>query len=82
MAAKIMEPAIGASTWALGSHKCTPYKGILIRKAIMHASQRMLLDHEEFRGVLLRDRIRKFRVPVEFWMLIKAIRRGIEPINV
>jgi len=27
MPAKIMEPNTGASTWAKGSHKCTPYIG-------------------------------------------------------
>ena len=27
--AKIMEPETGASTWALGSHKCTLYIGNL-----------------------------------------------------
>lgn len=28
------------------------------------------------------ERIRRFRVPVEFWIEIRAIRRGMEPINV
>jgi len=27
MPARIMEPNTGASTWAKGSHKCTPYIG-------------------------------------------------------
>lgn len=45
IAARTMDPAIGASTWAFGSHRWTPYRGILIIKAIMHASHRMLLDH-------------------------------------
>lgn len=31
--ARIMEPTTGASTWALGSHKCTPQIGILTKKA-------------------------------------------------
>jgi len=31
--AKIIDPATGASTWALGSHKCTEYIGILTKKA-------------------------------------------------
>lgn len=51
MAARIMDPAIGASTWAFGSHKWTPYRGILIMKAIMHANHRMLLAHVWFKGV-------------------------------
>lgn len=45
IASRIMDPAMGASTWAFGSHKCTPYKGILIIKAIIHASHKMSLDH-------------------------------------
>lgn len=44
-AAKIIDPAMGASTWALGSHRWTPYKGILTMKAMMQASHRILLDH-------------------------------------
>lgn len=82
MAARIIEPAIGASTWALGNHRWTPYKGILMRNAIMHASHRMLLDHVACKGWAVRDRIRKLRVPIEFWIEIKAMRRGIEPTNV
>lgn len=35
---------MGASTWALGSHKCRPYKGIFTIKAIIHASQSRLCD--------------------------------------
>lgn len=31
--AKTIEPPTGASTWALGSHKCTPYIGNLIKNA-------------------------------------------------
>ena len=33
IAAKIIEPNTGASTWALGSHKWTPYIGNLTTKA-------------------------------------------------
>lgn len=35
---------MGASIWALGSHRCKPYKGIFVMKAIMHASQMRLCD--------------------------------------
>lgn len=41
-----MEPAIGASTWAFGSQRWTPYNGILMRNAIMHANHIMLLDQD------------------------------------
>lgn len=33
IAARIMDPSSGASTWALGSHKWIKYIGILMRKA-------------------------------------------------
>lgn len=66
MAAKIMDPAIGASTWAFGSHKWTPYSGILIRNAIMHASHMILFDQELGIGVVVSDKIMKFREPIEF----------------
>lgn len=33
MAASIMDPATGASTWALGSHRWRPNTGTLTRKA-------------------------------------------------
>lgn len=46
IAANTIDPAIGASTWALGSHKWRPYNGIFTINAIMHASHRMLLDQE------------------------------------
>lgn len=36
-AASSMEPAIGASTWALGSHRCRPYRGAFTIKAISRA---------------------------------------------
>jgi hypothetical protein len=46
IAASTMEPVIGASTWALGSHRCNPYNGILTINAIMHASQSRSFDHD------------------------------------
>lgn len=39
MAARIMEPGIGASTWAFGNQRCTPYRGILTINASMMANQ-------------------------------------------
>jgi hypothetical protein len=47
-AASTMEPAMGASTWALGSHRCRPYNGILTINAIMHANHSRSLDHDRF----------------------------------
>ena len=48
IAASTMEPAIGASTWALGSHRCRPYSGILTINAIIHASHSRSFDHDRF----------------------------------
>lgn len=50
--------------------------------AIMHASHKMLLDHVGGKGCVVRERIRKLRVPIEFWIEIRATRSGMEPINV
>lgn len=77
-----MDPAIGASTWALGNHRCTPYRGILTMNAIIHANHRILLDHVGGKGWVVRERIRKLSVPVEFWIEIRAIKSGIDPISV
>ena len=33
IAANKIDPSKGASTWALGSHKCNPNKGIFTKKA-------------------------------------------------
>lgn len=50
MAASTMEPAIGASTWAFGSQRCRPYRGIFTINAIMHANQISMFDQESFIG--------------------------------
>lgn len=49
-AASTIDPAIGASTWALGNHKCSPYRGNLTIKAIVHASHSISLLHVFGRG--------------------------------
>lgn len=65
-AAKTIEPAMGASTWALGSHRWTPYSGILTMKAIMQANHRILSDHVWSIGEEVAVISMKFNVPVEF----------------
>lgn len=40
-----MEPATGASTWALGSQRCTVNIGSLTRKARRTKTVRILKDH-------------------------------------
>lgn len=39
MAAKTIDPATGASTWALGNQRCVEYKGIFTMKAIHNINQ-------------------------------------------
>lgn len=46
MAARTIEPAIGASTWAFGSQRCSPYSGIFTIKASKHANHKRLFVHE------------------------------------
>lgn len=42
MAARIIEPATGASTWAFGSHKCKENIGIFTIKARMVAAHHIV----------------------------------------
>lgn len=42
-----MEPATGASTWAFGNQRWTPYSGIFTRKAVKQAAHQSLSPHEE-----------------------------------
>lgn len=44
MAASTIEPAMGASTWAFGSQRWSPYSGIFTMKAMMHASHIKIFD--------------------------------------
>lgn len=66
MAARTMDPAMGASTCALGSHRWSPYRGIFTMKAIIHASHRMLLVQIVGRLEFWYREIIKFRDPVDF----------------
>lgn len=49
IAAKIIDPATGASTWALGNQRCREYKGIFVKKArivaVHHKIQRFGVLH-------------------------------------
>lgn len=42
----------------------------------------MLLDHKGFRGLVVSDSMVKLSVPMEFWIKIRAIKSGIEPMRV
>lgn len=68
MAARTIDPAIGASTCAFGSQRCRPYSGIFTINAIMHASHRKALLQEGDSGWSQYVESRKFSVPVMFWI--------------
>lgn len=44
MAARSIDPAMGASTCALGNQKWRPYRGIFTIKAVMHTNHMKTLD--------------------------------------
>lgn len=41
MPARIMDPATGASTWALGSHRWVKYIGVFTKKAIIEINHQI-----------------------------------------
>jgi len=48
MAARTIDPATGASTWALGSQRWTVYMGIFTKKAtIINSHQIVIIKFEE-----------------------------------
>lgn len=67
IAARTMDPAMGASTWAFGSQRWRPYSGIFTIKAIIHANHIKTFDQEFDRGCIQYWRIKKFKDPVIFW---------------
>ena len=48
MAARIIDPATGASTWAFGSHKWNPYIGIFTKKATIDSAHHIVSDFMDF----------------------------------
>lgn len=63
-AASSMDPAIGASTWALGSHRWSPYRGALTMKARSRARLAARPDQELFIVGWESFSIGKYRVPI------------------
>lgn len=82
MAAKIIDPAIGASTCAFGNHKCKPYSGILIMKAVSAASSHIEFVHVFFNIVGLSCIVRMESEFVLEYRDSKATSRGRDPISV
>jgi len=73
---------MGASTCAFGSHKWTPYRGILTRNASKQPAHHSLSAWViNWRGGEY-WRVRRDRVPVLFWRRRRATRRGREPARV
>lgn len=62
IAASIMEPATGASTWALGSHRWSPNIGTLTRKAIIQKNGRIFF-------LLVLGNREKSEIERWFWLL-------------
>lgn len=73
---------MGASTWALGSQRWTPYRGIFTRKAIKQPAHHNLSACEDSGIGGQNWRVRSERVPVLFWRRRRATRRGREPARV
>jgi len=68
MAASTIEPAIGASTCALGSHKWRPYRGIFTINASMYANHKAESPHIWLEGWVQYWISNRFRDPVEVWV--------------
>lgn len=81
-AASTIEPAIGASTWAFGSHRWRPYKGILTMKATIHANHNRELAQLFVSGLIQYCMSRKFREPISFWIYVRATSNGNDPTSV
>jgi hypothetical protein len=76
--AKAIDPATGASTWALGSHKWVPYKGILAINADIRRIHHTLGNEVgigEINDIMFRDD--------EFLLIIRIpISKGKEAVTV
>ena len=63
-AASSMDPAIGASTWALGSHRWRPYRGAFTMNAVSRARLDRRLAQELLSVGWVSFNIVRCRVPV------------------
>lgn len=77
-AASSIEPAIGASTWALGSHKWRPYRGAFTMKASRRVELATRPVQEDVIVGCDSLSIGKNSVPIWFWRCRMVIRRGSE----
>lgn len=75
--ARNIEPAIGASTWAFGSHKCKEYRGSFTKKARIVNIHQILIILVVFVGGC------QFRIIIDRWEFVcsnkaRLIKRGSE----
>lgn len=85
-AASNMDPAIGASTWALGSQRCRPYRGAFTMKAVSRAMFKKRVDQwfvdEGGRRWGVSFRVGRCRVPICECRYRIATSRGRELMSV
>lgn len=74
--AKIIDPATGASTWALGSHWCRVYTGNFTKNAPIISRVSFW-----FKGSVMEGRM-ILRELLEFIIMKRAMRRGTEAVRV
>lgn len=77
-----MEPAIGASTWALGNHRCSPYSGAFTMNVIRRARPDRVPVHENVSEVWVSSKVGKCSVPVCVCRWRRVTRRGRELMRV
>lgn len=77
-----MDPAIGASTWAFGSQRCKPYKGIFTINAIRQANHQIWLVAMFGLICLISHVLVSESVAVSFCNDRIAINSGSDPIKV
>lgn len=73
---------MGASTCALGSHRCIPYSGILTRNARRQPAHHNLSAVVVIVIVGVYCNVNRERVPVVFCNRRRAINKGREPASV
>ena len=82
MAARIIDPATGASTCAFGSHRWKPYTGIFIKKATIDRAHHIVNDSTDPLVVHSNSTFGIDREELDTYMAIRLIRSGREPNSV
>lgn len=77
-----MEPAIGASTWALGSQRCRPYRGAFTMNAVSRARFDRRLVQELLGVGGVNSSIVRCSVPICVWRWRIAMSKGRELMRV